>query len=103
MYWNLRNNSELAEIGRLNRIAYFQPKSSWQPYASVEALVLKGHVIGRYATGLNYATGQGHYGLGYEFRQDVGKPGSHFLTTLIQFQILGPRKREKPDEAEAPE
>ena len=65
--------------------------------------MLKGHVIGRYAAGLNYATGQGHlFGFGYEFRQDVGKPGSHFLTTLIQFQIWGPRKREKPEKAEAP-
>ena len=89
---------------RSRGIANFNPKSSWQPYASVEVLALKGNIIGRYATGLNYATEKGHLvGAGYEFRQDVGKPGSHFLTTLIQFQILGPRKREKPDEAEAPE
>jgi len=84
--------------------ANFNLKSRWQPYASAEALALKGHVIGRYGTGLNYATEQGHLlGVGYEFRQDVGKPGSHFLTTLIPFQILGPRKREKPDEADAPQ
>ena len=89
---------------RTRAMMNFQPKSGWQPYASAEALALKGHVIGRYATGLNYATGQGHvFGLGYEFRQDVGKPGSHFLTTLMQFQIVGPRKRERPDEAEAPD
>jgi hypothetical protein len=36
---------------RTRAMAYFQPKSRWQPYASVEGLALKGHVIGRYATG----------------------------------------------------
>ena len=89
---------------RTRAMATFQPKSSWQPYVSAEALALKGHVIGRYTAGLNYATEGGHlFGVGYEFRQDVGKPGSHFLATLIQFHIAGPRKREKPAEAEAPE
>ena len=89
---------------RTRAITNFQPKSGWQPYASAEALALKGHVIGRYAAGLNYATERGHlFGFGYEYRQDIGKPGSHFLTTLIQFQITGPRKREKPAEEEAPE
>jgi hypothetical protein len=89
---------------RTRAITNFQPKSRWQPYASAEALALKGHVIGRYAAGLNYATERGHlFGFGYEFRQDIDKPGSHFLTTLIQFQITGPRKREKPADEEAPE
>jgi hypothetical protein len=89
---------------RTRAMATIQSKSGWQPYASAEALALKGHVIGRYTTGVNYATQQGHvFGVGYEFRQDVGRPGSHFLATLIQFQIAGPRKREKPSEAEAPE
>ena len=89
---------------RTRAITNFQPKSRWQPYASAEALALKGSVIGRYAAGMNYATDRGHlFGIGYEFRQDIGKPGSHFLTTLIQFQISGPRKREKPTEEEAPD
>jgi Protein of unknown function (DUF2490) len=89
---------------RTRAITNFQPKSRWQPYASAEALALKGTVIGRYAAGMNYATDRGHsFGIGYEFRQDIGKPGSHFLMTLIQFQITGPRKREKPTEEEAPE
>ena len=89
---------------RTRAITNFQPKSRWQPYASAEALALKGHVIGRYAAGLNYATERGHlFGFGYEFRQDIDKPGSHFLTTLIQLQITGPRKREKPTEEEAPD
>ena len=89
---------------RTRAITNFQPKSRWQPYASAEALAMKGNVIGRYAAGMNYATDRGHlFGIGYEFRQDIGKPGSHFLTTLIQFQISGPRKREKPTEEEAPD
>jgi hypothetical protein len=89
---------------RTRAITNFQPKSRWQPYASAEALALKGHVIGRYAAGLNYATERGHlFGFGYEFRQDIDKPGSHFLTTLIQLQITGPWKREKPTEEEAPD
>jgi uncharacterized protein DUF2490 len=89
---------------RTRVITNFQPKSRWQPYTSAEGLALKGNVIGRYAAGMNYATDRGHlFGIGYEFRQDIGKPGSHFLTTLVQFQITGPRKREKPTEEEAPE
>jgi len=89
---------------RTRAITNFQPKSRWQPYASAEALALKGSVIGRYAAGMNYATDRGHlFGIGYEFRQDIGKPGSHFLTTLIQFQISGPRKRERPTQEEAPD
>jgi hypothetical protein len=81
-----------------------QPKAGWQPYASAEGLALQGHVVGRYAAGVNYATRQGHViGFGYEFRQTVGGPGSHFIATLMQFQIKGPRRREKPGEAEAPQ
>jgi hypothetical protein len=79
-------------------------RAGWQPYASAEALALKGHVIGRYTAGVNYATESGHiFGVGYEFRQDVGKPGSHIIATVLQFQVAGPRRREKPGEAEAPQ
>jgi hypothetical protein len=89
---------------RTRAMANFQPRAGWQPYASAEALALKGHVIGRYTTGVNYANARGDlYGFGYEFRQDVGKPGTHIIATLVQFKISGPRRREKPDEAEAPQ
>lgn len=89
---------------RSRAMVNLQPRAGWQPYASAEGLALQGHVVGRYTAGVNYATEQGHLiGFGYEFRQTVGGPGSHFIATLLQFQIRGPRRREKPGEAEAPQ
>ena len=89
---------------RTRAMANFQPRGGWQPYASAEALALKGHVIGRYTAGLNYATESGHlFGFGYEFRQDVGKPGAHVIATIVQFRISGPQRREKPGGAEVPQ
>ena len=89
---------------RSRAMANFQPRGGWQPYAGAEALALKGHVIGRYSVGVNYATERGHLlGFGYEFRQDVGNPGTHFISTMVQFQVSGPRRREKPGEADAPQ
>jgi len=82
----------------------FQPKVGWQPYASAEALALKGHVIGRYTIGLNFATAGGHlFGAGYEFRQDVGKPGAHIIATMMQFRLRGPRERQTPGRSEVPQ
>lgn len=81
----------------------FQPGAGWQPFANVEALALKGHVIGRYSGGMGYATSSGHvFGIGYEFRPDVGAPGSHIITTMVQFRIHGPVRRRKPGSAEVP-
>ncbi len=89
---------------RTRAMANFQPRAGWQPYASAEALALKGHVIGRYTVGVNYANVRGHlYGFGYEFRQDVGTPGTHIIATVLQFEVAGPRRREKPGEVEAPQ
>lgn len=81
----------------------FQPRVGWQPFANIEALALKGHVIGRYSGGMGYATSAGHlFGVGYEFRPEVGRPGSHIITTMVQFRIHGPIKRQKPGAAEVP-
>jgi len=89
---------------RTRGMAYFRPRMRWQPYASAEALALKGHVIGRFTVGANYATERGHvFGFGYEFRQDVGKPGTHVIATLLQFRVLGSRMRQRGDDAEAPQ
>jgi hypothetical protein len=89
---------------RTRGMAYFRARKGWQPYASAEALALRGHVIGRYTVGMNYATEGGHlFGFGYEFRQDVGKPGTHIIATLVQFRALGRRSRPRGDDAEAPQ
>jgi hypothetical protein len=89
---------------RTRAMAYFRPRMGWQPYASAEALALQGHVIGRYTVGVNYATEAGHiFGLAYEFRQDVGKPGTHVIATLLQFKVLGVRTRQRGDDVDAPE
>jgi len=80
------------------------PKAGWQPYASAEALFLRGHAIGRYAAGLNYATAGGHLlGFGYEYRSSLDAPASHIITTLIQFRLRGDRVRQKPGQAEVPQ
>lgn len=82
----------------------FQPKVGWQPYASAEALALKGHVIGRYTTGLNYATMRGNlFGVGYEYRHEVDRPGSHIIATMMQFRLRGPGGRQKPGRSEVPQ
>lgn len=82
----------------------FQPKTGWQPYASAEALALRGTVIGRYTAGMNFATAGGHLiGLGYEFRQDVGNPGAHIIATIIQFRVRGEKERQKPGRTEVPQ
>lgn len=89
---------------RTRAMTNFQPKVGWQPYASAEALALRGHVIGRFTAGLNYATAAGHvFGAGYEFRPDVRRPGSHILSTFVQFQLGGTRERQKPGAAEVPQ
>lgn len=89
---------------RTRVMANFQPKVGWQPFAGVEALALRGHVIGRYSVGMGYATAGGHlFGVGYEFRADVGRPGSHIVTTMLQFRLHGPKQRRKPGENEVPQ
>lgn len=89
---------------RTRAMLNFQPKVGWQPYASAEALALRGHVIGRYTAGVNYATEGGHlFGFGYEFRQDVGRPGSHIIATMVQFRMFGGRGRQKPGATEVPQ
>ncbi len=89
---------------RTRGMAYLRPQMGWQPYASAEALALRGHVIGRYTAGVNYATGRGHvFGLGYEFRQDIGRPGTHIIATLVQFRVRGGRARQRGDDEEAPQ
>jgi hypothetical protein len=81
----------------------FQPKVGWQPFANVEALALKGHVIGRYGAGMGYTTEGGHlFGVGYEYRPDVLRPGSHVITTMVQFRVAGLRRRHKAGESEVP-
>lgn len=89
---------------RTRAMMNFQPKVGWQPYASAEALALKGTVIGRYTAGMNYATGSGHLiGAGYEFRQEVGRPGAHIIATLLQFRLRGPKRTQKPGRTEVPQ
>ncbi len=89
---------------RTRAMANIQPKVGWQPYASAEALALKGHVIGRYTTGVNYATLGGNlFGVGYEYRQDVGRPGAHIIATMMQFRLRGPGERQKPGRSEVPQ
>jgi hypothetical protein len=89
---------------RTRAMVNFTPKVGWQPFISAEALVLKGTAVGRYTGGLNYATAGGHLiGLGYEFRQDVGRPGAHVIATFMQFRLRGPRERQKPGASEVPQ
>ncbi len=106
---NLLERHVLAGSGDFTRfrtrgLVNFQPKAGWQPYASTEALALRGRVIGRYAVGINYATARGHlFGLGYEFRPEIGRPGSHVITTIMEFRIGRGHERQKPGKAEAPQ
>jgi len=66
----------------------YQMRSGWQPFAGVEGLALRGHVVGRYAAGLSFQTSSGNlYGVGYEFRGDVSRPGAHLITTMVQFRL----------------
>ena len=89
---------------RTRAMATFQPKLGWQPYGSAEAVALKGHVMGRYTAGMNFATAGGHlFGVGYEFRQDLWRPGSHIIATMMQFRLRGPRGRQKPGKGEVPQ
>jgi hypothetical protein len=67
------------------------PKQGWQPFGMTEGLALRGKVIGRFGTGLNYATEGGHlFGFGYEYRMELGR-NAHVITTMMQFGVNAPK------------